>query len=215
MSYYTKITIEEMLLAKTDEDTLLAILKRIDKYLLYVVEKMYHVYGARHDPALTREDLYEFCKINIIRGIKHYYHPERYMKGKDASGNYLDGFTFIVNITNRFVKYYWKYHHRKKRIPPELITSLNVPVVQGEHIVMLDVLGESDDTDTEFRDYLIQAFAENDRKIRSFTLKELIGDIVERNLNYKQIAKKYRIKPSVMRQIIRENIVDPHQRTVL
>jgi len=212
MKYRTKITTEEMLLAKTDDEALLNILQRLESYIRYIVEKMYHVYGAKYDAALSKEDLYEFCRANIIRGIRMYYHPERYDKGRDKHGYYKNGFSYIVNITNKFIKYFWKRQHRKKRIPPECIVSLETPVNDDGDLLLDNLLGKSDTGNTEFLDHVLNYFSQHNRKIGKFHLYDLVYDMLVNNLDYIQLARKYKVKNSEMRKIIKEHIVEQFRR---
>lgn len=123
---YTYISIDEMLKAKTDDAMMTSILERIDLFIRNIANTAYYYYGGRHDPALTIDDFISFCKFNIVKGIKLYYHPERYDPKKDISGRYKNGFHFIRRITQLYIKQFHNFtRKRKKRIPPEKYISLD------------------------------------------------------------------------------------------
>jgi hypothetical protein len=123
--FYTKITKEEMIRAKTDKEFAGEILDRVDKFLRHIANIMYDFYGAKYDNALEREDILSFLKMSVLQAIQAY-SPEKYDASKDETGNkvYLDGFRYISQMAKRFIKYFFNYHHRQKRIPPENMMPL-------------------------------------------------------------------------------------------
>jgi hypothetical protein len=196
-----------MLLAKTDDAVLLSILQRLDLYIHYIVEKMYHDYGAKFDSSISKDDLYASCVANIVTSIRLYYHPEKYNIKKDKHNCYRNGFTYVVAITRKFIKSYWRYIHRKKRIPPQLITSIEAHVDSEETVSFEEILGSDDTMGSEVLSFILDYYKMHNKRIKKLWLYDLVCDIILRHLNADKIAKKYHMKPNDVKDIIKKYIV--------
>jgi len=210
MKYKTYITQEEMLAAKNDDVILMDIMSRIDLYVHKVVEIMYNKYGGRYDSAVSREDLYCFCQYNIVAGIRSYYHPERYNPKLDKKGIYKNGFTFIVNITNKFIKYFWKHRNRQKRIPLEMISSLD-KILDDSDTALSDFLGKRDDIRETYIGPTLDHFKKKS-KINGISPYEVVKEILTNHPTYTILAKHFGITSKEMKKVILSAIVKPHTR---
>lgn len=201
-----KITTEELILAKTDDEALLNVLSKLELYIHKIVDIMYIRYGASSDASLSREDLYSFCQANIVVGIKRYYHPEKYEKKKDTHGRYNDGFYYIANITEKWIRHYQKYHARLKRIPHGAFISLDAPIVPDEESMIGDLVGDvrvqsSMPFNGLFIDQILE-FYKNKKHGYGVNVKNLVVDILNGIISYEVLADKHHTTVSAIKTII-------------
>ena len=197
--HYTKITQEEMMRAKTDKEFAGVIIERLDKFLRHIANIMYDFYGAKHDSALDREDVLSFLKVSVLQAINAY-DPEKYDESKDDTGNkiYLDGFRYISQMAKRFVKYFFNYHHRQKRIPPENIREFE-PELYKEY--------EFIEEEFKFLEYIAdEMLLRFDgcyyKNIHVYDVMKLLVD----GYSHEDIADTLKIKIDIVERIITDNM---------
>ena len=190
-----------MIRAKTDKEFAGEIIERLDKFLRYIANIMYDFYGAKHDNALEREDLLSFLKMSVLQAIQAY-NPDKYDSSKDSTGNmvYLDGFRYISQMAKRFVKYFFNYHHRQKRIPPENITMFDP-----------ELYNKSEKAEEEFN-FLEQLAEETLTRFEGYYYKEVhVYDVMRllmEGSTHEDIASELKISIDLVEKII-ENIIEP------
>ena len=213
--YYTKITAEDMIAAKTNDEVLMNIMNRLAPYINYISDIMYRNYGGEYDGASSREDLNSFCSINIATSIRKYYHPEKYNKRKDKKGNeyYKDGFSFVCQVSKRLLKYWWRYHRRQKRIPPEIIISLDSPINpdEGQTITVGDMISHTSVDamkNPRISEKILTYFKKHNKKIGKIYTYTLATHIIKDNWSPSEISTYYKISKPKVEKIIKEKFVD-------
>lgn len=205
MKYYTIITIEEMLKAKTDDAMLMEIIQRIGPYMSYIIEIMYHNYGAKYDAAISRDDIRAYYISSLTIAIRKYFKPV-YDPRKDTNGNYRNGFTYITAVSKRLVKHFWFYHHKKRRIPLDAMRQITAGI--ENHMDATQSCHQQPETDTFA--LLRQTLVAHFRKpvIRgTLNSQTLLDDVMVRHMTVEQIAEKYVTSIGETREFLREHVV--------
>lgn len=205
MKYYTVISIQDMLKAKTDDVVLMQIMDKIGPYAGHIVEIMYSNYGAKYDAALSREDIKAYYISNLILAIRKYFNP-RYDPKKDTNGNYRNGFTYITSVSKRLVKHFWFYHHKKRRIPLDAMRQITIgiedhlePSTRTRRRPEVDVFSLLRKTlNAHFTEPVIEG---------SLNSQVILDDIMVRHMTVEQIAEKYVTPSETVRKFIRKHIV--------
>jgi len=215
------ISPEEMKSAKTDDSAMLSILSKCSLYIYYISAKIYYRRGKLSDPAISIDDINGHCICGLIYAIRHYYHPERYIKRKDKNKIYKDGnqFIFIMALLRGIARNY-KYQHdmKKTKIPIENIISLETPSCDHDTMdetpykgpTISDSISEVDnfpDVDSDLLFIIVSYFNKLNRVVNGVNIRDIALDIMSTNGDYKKIAKKYKMAPSLMQHIIRHDIV--------
>ena len=214
----TNISVEEMILAKTDDVKMMEILNRVDPYIKFISYKISTVYGLEHDYSWSMEDIESFCRVNIIAAIR-YYNPSKYDKKKDKRGINNNGFAYIVNTTDRWIKklydfYHPRYHSKdgmQKRIPIEKIDSVETPVYWNNEIMVLgDTLKSHDKYTCEYYDVMkiiLEYLRINDRIINNISVYDVTIDLFVNNLSHDRIAKKHNISTKDFKLFLKKEII--------
>lgn len=199
-----------MLKARTDDVVLMNIMNRLQPYINYITDIMYRNYGGRYDNLNSREDLHSFVSINILKAIRKYYHPEKYDDKKDKKKKkyFKDGFSYICQVSKQLLKYWWRYHRRQKRIPPEIIISLSSPINpdQENSLTVGDLIlnWDKDMKNSFIADKILSYFKKHNKRIGRLTWYSLAKHIMNDNQGYKELAKFYGIPEKKMKEIIKE-----------
>lgn len=207
------ITKEDMLAAQKDNNKAYEIIEKMKPVVLYSSNIVYYYYGARHDHSLSIEDIVSFMNISLYQAIGSY-NPDKYDKSKDKTGNkiYMDGFRYLSSILKRLIKYYHRYHHMKKRIPPEYIHSLgaapgnkNATEVDETHIEGYEYNPENDEnTGVETDFHLI--LSRNIRRFDELYIQEInVKKVIEMLFNgssIEDISQKLNIKKETLRKVV-------------
>ena len=134
--------------------------------------------------------------MSVFQAIKSY-DPSKYDPEKDETGakSYLDGFRYISAIAKRLVKRFHAYHHRDKRIPPEMICSLE-PDFYVQHdfekpseVSTLDMMVEG----------ILNTF--DDTYHKGVSIKKVMT-LLFSGLSHKEIAKELKAKKKIVEEII-------------
>ena len=211
--YYTKISSDEMILARTDDRVLTSILERLQPYAGYIAEIMYRAYGGDLDHSISREDLHSYCMMNFLIAIKKYYHPKRYRKSKDKNKtrNYQDGFGFICQIAKYRVKSIWRLRRWKKRIPLQHILSLDAPInteldnspTIGDMLVTHPI----EKKDSYILDLLLCHLKKHDKIMFGISTYDITKCMLEYGFDAMELSKRYGIPVSKVREIMVESVV--------
>lgn len=212
--YKTYISKEDMILARTDDNKIIEILNKIDNYIHHLVNIIYNNYGLKHDASMTKEDIHCFCQMKIVISIRKYFHPERYDKKKDKNNVYHNGFTFIVDVGSKLVKHFWIHNHRKRRIPPEMVSSLNYNLnnnSDNEEFTIEDTLPATYNPNYELdiKKSIYSYYSKHNKVINGINLLDVVKDIIENDMEILELADKYFMQRQQMKNFIFENIVKP------
>jgi len=207
----TAITMDDMLKAGKNKKMCDIILKRIEPFMIFISGKIFHFYGAKYDSSISFDDIKQFVTISMIKAIRSY-NPKNYNKKKDKSGQkkYINAFSYIEVIGKRIVKSYYAYQHRKKRIPPEKITSLNIII---------------DDYGNELQSILCEPYIDtmnvfNIKKIinkfygvyfkginKKIHLYDVMKMILIDDMTYYEVGKVYNLSKQAMQQMVKDRII--------
>jgi hypothetical protein len=185
-----------MIRAQEDPEFTQVILERLEPFLKYLAYIIYDFYGARHDFALDKDDIMSYLRMSVFQAVKSY-DPSKYDPVKDSHGarNYLDGFRYISSIAKRLVKKFHAYHHREKRIPPEIVCSL-----EPEFYVEMNPEEATEISDLDMMiDGMIETFS--DKYHKGINIKEVMRMLFTGN-SHKDIAKTMRTRKKVIEEII-------------
>lgn len=215
--YRTRITTEEMILAKTDNQVMQSIIDRIAPFLSYISDIMYRHYGSHHDRSMSREDLHSFAVMQIITAIRLYYHPERYNARRDRNKTYKDGFTFIVGVTKKFVKYFWRLNRVQKRIPPEVMVSLDNYMDGTSETTFGDTMGAHDYeiSHSILAERILHFFKKRQNPKGSCNIYQVICDIIDETHDPKILCVRNRIPLKKLLADIKLHVVAPLKNNTL
>jgi len=211
MDMRTVITMGEMLKAGKNKEMCDIILKRIEPFMVFISGKIYHFYGAKYDSSISFDDIKQFVTVSMIMAIRKY-NPKNYDKKKDKSGSkkYMNGFSYIETIGKRIVRSYYEYQHRKKRIPPEKITSLNIIIDDyGNELQSILCEPENDDIDVFNIKKIVNKFHGSyvDSADERMHLYDVMKMIMIDDMTYGEVGKVYNISKQAMHKIVKNHIV--------
>ena len=222
-NYYTNITREEIIKAKTNNKVLEGILDKLKPYIFYISGKIYYYYGAKYDNSISKEDLFGFVQSNIMSSIRLYYNPKKYIRGKDKNNKYKDGFYYINKVTEKLIRHYWIRYHRQKRIPPEYVISIDdfINSYDNNSLTVGSTLfyNKQHELKSIFIEQILMYFKENNEIVNGISIYNLVKDIISVDMplydsklkfaGIEELAKKYKTSVEVIESIIKSKIVQP------
>ena len=217
-TYYTKISGDELLNARTDDLLMSDILKRLEKYITYVSGQIYQFYGIKFDRSIDFEDVQCFCRINIMRSIR-YFNPGQYNKKKDKRHReyYKDGFMYIYHTTNKWIRKMKTHQDRKKRIPPCIIDSMEQPIRWNDNDILIGDLVicniKEKDKKNEAVSMILSFYINSvlkhfeHKSANGIRLYEIVYALIQTNKDIKTISKEFKINYNKLKKIITSYIV--------